>query len=131
MGVAAHETGVVLYAGEAPRLIIDQQSRTPDALIASLATGIEHVASPRERLTFDALLLVGPDHGRVFREASWSRERMQQELYERTAGKFADPQRILLAYAGGDAGLFSMVFGSWAAGSMGSQPQVNSVERWR
>ena len=100
-------------------------------LIASLATGIEHVASPRERLTFDALLVVGPDHGRVFREAGWSRARMQEELYERTDGKFAGPERILLAYAGGDAGLFSMVFGSWAAGPMGSQPQVNSVEPWR
>ena len=45
--------------------------------------------------------------------------------------KFAAPDRILLAYAGGDAGLFSVVFGGWAAGEMGSAPQTVSVEPWR
>ena len=77
----------------------------------------------------DALLVVGPDHGRVL--GAWSRSRIQAELFDRTDGKFASPERILLAYAGGDAGLFSMVFGGWVSGSMGSQPQVASVEPWR
>jgi hypothetical protein len=155
-GLPAGETGVVLFAGEAPRLILDQLARTPEELIAALAVGIEHVASPRARLGFDALLVIGPDHGRVFREAGWSRARMQAELHRRThrpaaevtrgagglaegipagrhgaVAKFAGPERILIAYAGGDAGLFSMVFGSWAAGELGSQPQVASVEPWR
>ena len=35
--------------------------------------------------------------------------------------KFAAPDRILLAHAGGDAGLFSMVYGSWAAGDGASR----------
>jgi len=159
-GLAADATGVTVFAGEAPRLVLDQLARTPEELIAALAVGIEHVASPRARLTFDALLVVGPDHGRVFREAGWPRARLQEELHSRThrpaaevvrgAGglaegiaadtvsdpaalvpKFAAPERILIAYAGGDAGLFSMVFGSWAAGEMGSQPQTGSVEPWR
>jgi hypothetical protein len=128
---ALDETRVLVFAGEGPRLIVDQRARTADDLIASLAVGVEHVASPRERRTFDALLVVGPDHGRVFREAGWSRSRMQQELFERTDGKFVAPERILLAYAGGEAGLFSMVFGGWASGEMGSQPQWGSVEPWR
>jgi len=42
-----------------------------------------------------------------------------------------EPDRILLAYAGGDAGLFSMVYGSWAAGEIGSAPVTVSVEPWR
>jgi hypothetical protein len=157
-GLGAGETGVVVYAGEAPRLILDQLARTPEELIAALAAGLEHVAALRARVTFDALLVIGPDHGRVFREAGWSRARLQEELHRRThrpgaelvrgaggiaegiaAGgdpaalvpKFAGEERILIAYAGGDAGLFSMVFGSWAAGPMGSQPQVASVEAWR
>jgi hypothetical protein len=123
------DTQVLLFAGEGPRLIVDQQSRTPEDLIASLAVGVEHVASPRERKTFDALLVIGPDHGRLFH--GWSRDRLQRELHERTDGKFVSPERILLAYAGGDAGLFSMVFGGWASGEMGSQPQTASVEPWR
>jgi hypothetical protein len=156
LGVPLGETGVVVFAGEAPRWILDQLARMPEELAAALAVGLEHVASPRARLGFDALLVVGPDHGRVFREAGWSRARVQDELHRRThrpaaevtrgfggiaegiptgvegdVPKFAGPERILLAYAGGDAGLFSMVFGSWVAGAAGSEPQVASVEPWR
>jgi hypothetical protein len=159
-GLPTEDTGVTMYAGEAPRLILDQLARTPEELAAALAVGLEHVASPRARLVFDALLVIGPEHGRVFGEAGWTRERLQEELHRRThrpagevvrgAGgiaegvpadavtdpaavipKFAGPERILIAYAGGDAGLFSMVLGSWAAGPMGSQPQVARVEDWR
>ena len=36
-----------------------------------------------------------------------------------------------LAYAGGDAGLFSMVYGTWVAGEIGSTPVTRSVEPWR
>jgi hypothetical protein len=45
--------------------------------------------------------------------------------------KFAAADRILLAYAGGDAGLFSMVIGGWASGALGSAPQTASVQPWR
>ena len=44
---------------------------------------------------------------------------------------FAAPDRILIAYAGGDAGLFSSIFGSWMTGDMGSLPVTRSVEPWR
>jgi hypothetical protein len=159
-GIAEDDTGVTLFAGEAPRVVIDQLAREPEGLCASLAFALESVATPRLRLAFDALLLVGPEHGRVFRDAGWSREQVQQRLFEacmspagelvRGAGgspegldpqwvsdpampvaKFAAPDRILLAYGGGDAGLFSMVFGGWAAGEIGSAPVTRSVQPWR
>ncbi|HVS28692.1 MAG TPA: thioredoxin family protein [Solirubrobacteraceae bacterium] len=158
-GLAPDETGVTLMATEAPRLIVDQLARDPEGLCASLALALESVAHPKIRLAFDALLLVGPEHGRVFAEAGWGRERVLDELFERTTtpaselmrgaggspegvdpqyvsdpqmavAKFAAPDRILLAYAGGDAGLFSMVFGSWAAGEIGSAPVTRSVNPW-
>jgi hypothetical protein len=44
--------------------------------------------------------------------------------------KFAAPDRVLLAYAGGDAGLFSMVCGGWAAGDIGSAPVTRSIAPW-
>ena len=154
------ETGVTLFAGEAPRFVVDQLARDPDALAVTLAAELEHVGSRRARLIHDALLVVGPEHGRVFRQAGWSRERLQDELHRRThrragdlvrgadgiadglpAGtvadpdapvpKFAAPERILLAYAGGDAGLFSMIIGGWASGEMGSTPVTGSIEPWR
>ena len=159
-GVAPNETGVTLMATEAPRAIVDQLARDPDGLCASLAMALESVAHPKQRLAFDAMLLVGPEHGRVFGEAGWDRAQVQAKLHElthRRAGdivrgalgspegvdpqfvsdpdmpvaKFAAADRILLAYAGGDAGLFSMVFGSWAAGEIGSAPVTRSIEPWR
>jgi hypothetical protein len=158
-GVPDGETGVTLFCAEGPRVIVDQLARDPEGLCASLAFALEGVASPRQRLAFDALLLVGPEHGRVFREAGWDRERVQAELFARTSSpagtlvrgaggspegldpawvsdpdqpvpKFAAPDRILLAYAGGDAGLFSMVFGGWAAGDIGSAPVTRSIAPW-
>ena len=133
----------------------------PGTLCASLALALEAIAHPKQRLAFDALLVVGPEHGRVFRDAGWDRARVQEELHELThspagdarraapagrprastpgssrdpempVAKFAAPDRILLAYAGGDAGLFSMVYGTWASGEIGSAPVTRSVEPWR
>jgi hypothetical protein len=158
-GVPEGEAGVTVMALEAPRVIVDQLARDPDGLCASLAMALENVSTPRLRLAFDAMLLVGPEHGRIFKEAGWSRERVQQRLHELThspagslvrgaggspeglephwvtdpempVAKFAAPDRILLAYAGGDAGLFSMVFGGWAAGEIGSAPVTRSITPW-
>jgi hypothetical protein len=159
-GLAPGDTGVTVFAGDGARVVVDQLAREPEALAASLAGELEHVGSVRSRLLFDALLVLGPEHGRVFREAGWSRERLQQELHrlshrpaaELTRGvggivdgiapelvtdpasqipKFAAADRILLAYAGGDAGLFSMLVGGWVSGELGSNPQTASVEPWR
>ena len=158
-GVPAGETGVTLFTAEAPRVVVDQLGREPGSLCATLGFALESVASPRQRLAFDALLLVGPEHGRVFREAGWSRAQVQQELFARTTSpagtlvrgaggsgegllpewvddpeagvpKFAGPDRILVAYGGGDAGLFSMVFGGWASGEIGSAPVTRSITPW-
>ena len=139
-GVAAGETGVTLMATEAPRAIMDQLAREPEGLCASLALALDSVATPKQRLAFDAMLVVGPEHGRVFRETGWGRAQVQERLHQLThrraadvvrgafgapegvdpqfvsdpempVAKFAAADRIMLAYAGGDAGLFSMVFG--------------------
>jgi hypothetical protein len=158
-GVPPGQTGVTVIAAEAPRLVIDQLARTPEGLCASLGGALEWVSHRRLRFAFDALLVVGCEHGRIFREAGWERARVRQELFERSqspagelvrgaAGiaegiepqfvsdpaapvpKFAAPERVLLAYAGGDAGLFSMVYGGWVAGDIGSEPVTRSVEPW-
>ncbi len=159
-GLAAHETGVTVVAAEAPRIVVDQLARDADALAVSLAEALEGVAHRKQRLAFDALQLVGPEHGRVLAAAGWDRARLQARLFELTASpagelvrgaggsaegiderwvtdpaapvpKFAGPDRVLVAYAGGDAGLFSMVFGGWVGGEIGSAPVTRSVEPWR
>ena len=159
-GVPAGDTGVTLMSTEAPRVIVDQLAREPEGLCASIALALESVANPKQRLAFDAMLVVGPEHARVFGEAGWSRAQVRERLHELThsragdivrgaggspegvdpqfvtdpdmqVAKFAAADRILIAHAGGPAGLFSMVFGGWASGEIGSQPVTRSVEPWR
>jgi hypothetical protein len=158
-GVGEGEPGVTVMALEAPRVLIDQLAREPEGLCASLAMALENVSTPRLRLAFDAMLLVGPEHGRIFKEAGWTRAQVQERLHELThspagelvrgaggspegiepqwvsdpampVAKFAAADRIVIAYAGGDAGLFSMVFGGWAAGEIGSAPVTRSIHPW-
>jgi hypothetical protein len=159
-GLGHGETGVTLIATEGPRLLVDQLARKPDELCVSLALALESIGHPKLRLAFDAMLVVGPEHARVFAEAGWSKRQLQERLFELThtpagelargAGgsaegidpsfvtdpgmavpKFAGPDRIHIVHAGGDAGLLTMVYGTWIAGEMGSQPVTRSVEPWR
>jgi hypothetical protein len=158
-GLAPGVSAVTLFAGEGPRGVVDQASRTPESLTRSFAACLRTVAHPKIVQGWDAMLVVSPEHARVFREAGWSKARLRAELLEllslpgaelvRGAGgiaegleakwvtdpempvpKFASPDRILLAYAGGDAGLFSMVYGGWVGGEIGSEPVTRRVQPW-
>src|SRR3954454_10224071 len=81
-GLPPRSDAVTIFPGEGPRCVVDQRARTPEELAASLALGLRSVHSPK-LFGFDAILVVGPAHGRVFAEAGWSRDRVLQELHER------------------------------------------------
>lgn len=146
-GFASDASTVTLFGGEAPRVIVDQLSRTPDSLASSLAACLRTVTHPKLPMFFDCLLVVSPEHARVFREAGWSKARLRQELLGRLmlsgeeivrgAGGIAEgipdhlrgetlpkfrPEGLLIVHAGGPAGLFSAVIGGWVNGEMGTQP---------
>ena len=146
-GVPAGTSAVTLFAGSGVQGVVDQLSRTPESLARSLAACLRVVAHPKLPLGFDALLVVSPEHGRVFRDAGWDRDRLLDELTSllqldgaelvRGAGGIAEgvPEHLagatlpkfragglLLAYAGGEAGLFSAIIGGWASGDVGSSP---------
>ena len=152
LGVDAGTDVVTVFAGEAPHCVIDQLSRTPESLAASLAAQLRVMHHHKLVLAFDAILVVGPEHGRVFAEAGWDRDRVIAELHarlttpagelERGAGGIAEgipagfgdvalpkftPNGLLLAYAGGGAGLFSMIIAGWANGDRGSRPVARPV----
>ena len=139
---------VSAYAGEGPRVVIDQLSREPESLVRSLAACLRTVHHPKTGIGMSALLLVGPEHGRVFREAGWNRERLLEALNEallspgssmtRGADGIAEglplppamaeaqipkfrPGHLHVAFAGGGAGLFSVIFGGWLTGPEGSE----------
>jgi hypothetical protein len=154
LGAKRGASTVTLFTGEGPRTIVDQLSRDPESLARSLAACLRSVAHPKLVLAFDALLVIGPEHARVFREAGWSKARLVERLGElllargeeiaRGAGGIAEgiplpaaakerpfpkfrPGGLLIVHAGGPAGLFSAVIGGWASGATGSQPVLREV----
>lgn len=153
-GLDAGADAVTLFAGAGVQGVVDQLSRTPESLALSLAAALRVVAHPKLAIAFDAMLVLSPEHGRVFREAEWDRDRLLAELgelltlpgaelvqgaggitegmpaafCEGTLPKFR-PGGLLIAHAGGGAGLFSAIIPGWASGAMGSQPVTKEILR--
>jgi hypothetical protein len=153
-GLARGASAVTLFAGEGTRCIVDQLSRTAESLAASFAVNLRALHHPKLAIGFDAMLVVGPEHARVFREAGWSKARLLEELQGRLqlpgaemvrgAGGIAEglPAHLrdatvpkfrqgglLVVHAGGTAGLFSEIIGGWINGETGSQPVTREVKR--
>lgn len=154
-GIAPGVDAVTVFAGEGPKCVVDQMARTPEELAASLADALQGLHHPKLAMAFDAVLVISPDHGRILLEAGWDRDRLTAELMARTerpgsemvrgAGgmaeglptAFADaasvpkfrPGGVLLAHAGGGAGLFSTIIGGWVNGQTGSDPVTVAVGR--
>ena len=152
-GVPAGKSAVTLFAAEGVQGIVDQKSRTPESLARSFALSLRAVDHQKLAMAGDAVLVVSPDHCRVFIEAGWSKARLLEELEtllqlpgsemiagaggiaEGLPGSFADktvpkfrPGGLLIVRAGGTAGLFSAVIAGWAAsGPAGSTPVTKEV----
>jgi hypothetical protein len=151
-GFSPNDNCVTVFAGEGPRCIVDQLSRDPDSLASSFAVNLRTLHHPKLVMGFDVVVVVGPEHGRVFADAGWDRQRLLDGLHQRlqipgselirgadgiaegvpeflkdaTLGKYR-PDGILLTYAGGGAGLFSAMIGGWANGAIGSTPVTRLV----
>ena len=152
-GFRRGQSTVTLFAGEGVQGIVDQKSRTPESLAKSFAMCLRAVDHPKLALAGDALLVVSPDHCRVFVEAGWSKARLREELETlllapadamiagaggiaeglpavmagKTVPKFR-PGGLLIVRAGGSAGLFSAVIAGWAAsGPAGSTPVTKEI----
>jgi thiol-disulfide isomerase/thioredoxin len=148
-GLPAGTPAVTLFAGEGPRTVFDQLSRTPEALARSFAVCLRSVAHPKLARDYEAIMVVSPEHGRVFREGGWTKARLRREILDlmvipgdeliRGAGGIMEgmptaetlpkflPDRLWFVHAGGPAGLFSSIIGSWVAGEAGSQPVTHEV----
>jgi hypothetical protein len=152
-GLEAGRSAVTLFAGSGVQGVVDQLSRTPESLARSLAACLRVVAHPKLALAWDAMLVISPEHGRVFRDAGWSKARLREELDRllmlegaemvRGAGGMAEgipedlaggsipkfrPGGLLIVHAGGTAGLFSAIVGGWVSGAAGSQPVTRAID---
>jgi hypothetical protein len=145
-GIADGASSVTLFAGDGTQGVVDQKSRTPESLARSFAACLRVVDHPKLAQAGDAMLVVSPEHERVFRNAGWSKAQLKQELHallqlpgadmmagvdgideglpekfrDATIGKFR-PEGLHIVRAGGPAGMFSSIIAGWAAsGEKGS-----------
>ena len=127
-GHARGTNAVTLFGGHGVSAIVDQLSRSAEDLIGIFVRHVLLRADPFFARRLDNLVLViGPEHGRVFSESGWDKARVRAELNERI---FAGSKRGVpepswdapaIVFAGGDAGLFSALIEGWVSGPTGSQ----------
>jgi len=147
-GFDADASTVTLFAGDGVQPIFDQKSRRPEDLARTFSLCLRSINHPEMAMIGDAILVVSPEHERVFREAGWDKQRLRRELDELLLMPEADtdptlsrpdmklPERaskmrpggLLIVRAGGGAGMFSAVIGGWvASGEKGSIPVTKEV----
>lgn len=146
-GFGRDDSVVSLFAGDGLQPVVDQLSRAPESLAKSLAASLRTVAHVKKFGVADAVLVVSPEHRRVFREGGWSKGRLRQALFDeltvpgaelargvggmaegmpdglrdKLLSKFRD-DGLHIVTAGGGAGMFSAIISGWvAAGARGSQ----------
>ncbi len=146
------QSTVTVFAGESPRIFVDQRSRNPESLIRHLAQALRVTGSPRMLLGIDAMLVLSPEHMARFVDAGWGRNDFMAALGEellinseevlsgadgiaeglptaaagRKVPKFRD-EGLLVVQAGGDAGLFSAIITGWSNGPGGSDPVTHEI----
>jgi hypothetical protein len=82
------------------------------------------------------MLVMTPEHQRVFAEAGWTKQRFREELEPllmldiggTRVPKFR-PGSMMIVRAGGDAGAFSAIIEGWIGGKMGSEPITCRISR--
>ena len=147
-GFDAEASTVTLFAGDGVQPIFDQSSRRPEDLAATFAKCLMSLNHPEMAMIGDAILVISPEHERVFRQAGWDKQRLRRELDELLvmpqAGVDASltrkdmvlpevvtkmrPGGLLIVRAGGGAGMFSAIIGGWvASGEKGSIPVTKEV----
>lgn len=138
---------ISVFAGDGLQGIVDQQSRTPESLARSITLSLRNVAHHKLFGMADAILIISPEHRRVFRQGGWTKNDVRDALYselmtpgadilrgangvaegmpekfkDKLLNKFRD-DGLHIVSAGGKAGLFSAIIGGWvASGERGSQ----------
>ncbi len=155
-GVAPGASAVTLFHGDGVTGFIDQKSRTPEELTTSLALQLVNVGHPKLAQWCNAILLLSPEHYAIYRDAGWGRAEIEEALHQATTRPAAELARgvggvgegmevdkavgelpkfwrdhgLLIARAGGQAGLFSAIIGGWAGGRKREvvQPVTKEIE---
>ncbi len=151
-GFDAGQSTVTLFSADGVQGVLDQKARVPEPLIVSIAQSLRTVGHADLVNGSDAVVLIGPEHGRVFDEAGWSKAQAVEALHAQlnvpgddlamgtnddaapttaSAGgrmpKFR-PEGLTLIRAGGRAGLFSAIIPGWLMkGPLGTNPVTKEI----
>ena len=141
-GCAPGSNAVTVFQGAGIQDFIDMRSRTPKELTTSLAASLAVVGNIKLAEYCNAVLLLSPEHHQIYREAGWTRQNIEEALFEalrrpgkdlvRGAGgigegidaskadvmvdKFWRDHGLLIVRAGGAAGLHSAILTGWPGG---------------
>ena len=141
-GCAPGSSAVTLFQGAGMQDFIDMRSRTPQELTTSLAASLATVGNIKLAEYCNAVLVLSPEHHQIYGEAGWTRTDIEDALYEALRrpgrdlvrgangiGEGIDPTRgdemvdkfwrkhgLLIARAGGPAGLHSAILTGWPGG---------------
>lgn len=149
-GVPRDRSAVTLFSADGPIGCVDQNARSPAPLLDSLAGTLRAVDHVEMANAADVVVVIGPEHGRVFDQAGWSKAQVMAGLHARldirgrdlgmgTAAQPAAagasgarakfrPEGITLVRAGGSAGMFSAIIPGWLMkGSLGTDPVTREV----
>lgn len=153
-GVPEGRSAVTLFAAGGLIPVVDQGSRSAESLARTFASLLRAVHSTKKAGAPDALLVVSPEHGAIFREHGWSKVQLKDRLNElltiggdtllpgvdgiedgmkpdlvggRRVAKFREGG-LNIVHIGGEAGLFSCIIPGWdASGPRGSQPVTMEI----
>jgi hypothetical protein len=153
-GAGRGKSAVTLFHGDGVTAFVDRSVRSPEELVRSLATTLVTVGHTKLAQNSNAIVVLTPEHYRIFREAGWDRQRITDALHDATTrpgrdlikgaqglnegmdAKYADQvlpkfwrdHGLLLVRAGGDAGMFSGIIGGWSAGRFHDEVQPVTKE---
>ena len=149
-GVPRERSAVTLFSADGPLGCADQKSRTPEALVYSLAGSLRGLNHIHMANAADAVVVIGPEHGRVFDLAGWSKADAVTALHAATLVEGVDlgmgtaaavaaksatalrpkfrPGGLTLVRAGGAAGMFSAIIPGWLVkGELGTDPVTREI----
>lgn len=157
-GFTLEQSTLTLYACEPPVGVSEHMTREPERVMRALCHALEGVWTYTACIGFEALVVIGPEHAKTLAAGGLSKSDVRKFLFENSGvridamaegvegakfkmlypritidgeerfQKFRSEQSIRIIVAGGTAGKFSAVLGSWVTGPIGSQLVTYPIE---
>ena len=151
LGFRSGQSAITLFAGEAPHGVSEHRARNARGVLKAIARALATVWSYRACMGAEALVVLGLEHVRTIHRDGLKKQDVREFLFNNTGiplraydddgegtnqthlykeinidgepcyQKFRSLEAIGIIVAGGGAGKFSAVIGSWATGPRGSQ----------